>query len=707
MAPQPPSTAGGSASLAAYHSAYNGHVMDRNGRFSHFILQPNTSHLQNGYWRFTSSQDERLAYQHGYHTPEDIMVAADSGEHHNEINLLWLPGTVDPNMKSQISGNARTHLRNIYDMRLILQKALSFRGRVPTYPVSPNLMEYWEVRRTAWSSSAEQYAAQASMGPTLMVPQTEGVSSPIVAAEHKKALSRGQRTNLSQGLSCSDPVITTAASSFVQSPAQSPGMTGTPPAFHHPTSPKSSPRHTRVSQHAEDTTIPSQLATRRPIPPHGTATASNRPRQSIAQTHNAVPHVQDGPRRHPDQVQDTRRPHVSQAARITAPNQQLQGHSPNLAVQPVRQGTKPPRVSLPTFLQHNTYAAGSGHPSTFSSSQSLSPYVSPYTTPSGPVTPPSLGPSGGHPLPPASLGGNTQNCSASRPGPGHGQEYNAFAKITRAVPQASSSNAAPKPQLKKQALSIDPSLAQRDQFLDATFSPPITPLSFDNDYGEPVAIGVEAPNHETVAGLRGEVVDGHAVVQHPQPANPKQTQEEEGQARSPKRSLEADTEQGQQAKRRKRGDYHDGTPEINPSVERSSPPTALDMYAELPCMDCGEMTGHKWDCHLGGHPLNNLTDAIDANEFTDIAPMKNLTVLDYRIFADSVEQLDPGPWTTHQGLAPEPEPEDPEAEIQGMAEIIRNEDTYMNDSNLHSLPDALMITLWALSTSPNSEVVYE
>jgi hypothetical protein len=692
MAPLPPQTA--SASLATYHSAYNGYVLDRNGRFTYFIQQPDGSHLQNGYWRFTSSQHERLAYERGYHNPEDIMVAADSGEHHDVISLLWVPGTVDPNLKSQISGNARAHLRNIYDMRSILQKALSFRGRVPTYPVSHLLREYWEARRTAWSLPVEQYAAQASMEPTSMLPQSEGVSSPIVVTGHQETLPHGQRTHTSQRLYSSDLVMNTAASSVVRSPAQSPGMTGTPLAPRHSTSPKSFPKHARASQHAENTTAPSQPAVHYNAPSHGTPSAGSKPKQPIVRTHNAGTHIQDTAQHQPSQVQAVRQPQASQAARITAPNEQLQGFRRNLAVQPGQQMTKAPQVSLASFLQHNTYATASGQPGAFTSSQTFSPYASsPYTPPSGQSTPPPLGPSGGYPPPPASPVGNTQSYTAPGVGRSYGQQYNAVASEIHAIPQAPSNNAIPKDQqLKKQALSIDPCLARQRQSRDAAFSPPITPLSLDNDYGEPVATGGGAPN------------------QKPSEARALDRQPEEGQSRSPKRPLEADREEVQRLKRRKSDDYQYETLGIALSIEHSSSPTALDMYAEVPCMDCGEMTGHKLGCHLGTHPLSSSTDAIDTNEFTDIAPIKNLTMLDYRILADSVLRLDPGPWTTHQGPPPEPEPEEPEepeTEIQRMAEIIRNEDTYMNDPDLHSLPDALMITLWALKTSSNVEVVYE
>lgn len=87
--------------------------------------------------------------------------------------------------------------------------------------------------------------------------------------------------------------------------------------------------------------------------------------------------------------------------------------------------------------------------------------------------------------------------------------------------------------------------------------------------------------------------------------------------------------------------------------------------------------------------------------------MKNLTMLDYRVLADCVKRFDPGPWTTHQGPPPEPEREHPEDEIRGMADIIRNEDTYKNDADLCLLPDNLMILVWAIKTAPNIEVIDE
>ncbi|KAL1793727.1 hypothetical protein ACET3X_008709 [Alternaria dauci] len=110
--------------------------------------------------------------------------------------------------------------------------------------------------------------------------------------------------------------------------------------------------------------------------------------------------------------------------------------------------------------------------------------------------------------------------------------------------------------------------------------------------------------------------------------------------------------------------------------------TYMKGLEKLPCMDCGEFDGHTWDCHLG-----------------NIQPMQNLTILDYRTLTEAVEMFDPGPRKFHFDLHPEPEPEDGPTMIRGMAEVIRNEDSYKNDEELHSLPDGLMILVWGFKAT--------
>lgn len=96
-----------------------------------------------------------------------------------------------------------------------------------------------------------------------------------------------------------------------------------------------------------------------------------------------------------------------------------------------------------------------------------------------------------------------------------------------------------------------------------------------------------------------------------------------------------------------------------------------------------------------------------ADFIVDLKPLKNPTILDYRSLSDSVQRFDPGPWTTHQGPPPKPEQEDTLDQLQGMANIIRNEDDYKSDTGLHALPDNFMIMAWAMKSSPGFELTHE
>lgn len=77
------------------------------------------------------------------------------------------------------------------------------------------------------------------------------------------------------------------------------------------------------------------------------------------------------------------------------------------------------------------------------------------------------------------------------------------------------------------------------------------------------------------------------------------------------------------------------------------------------------------------------------------------------MLTDAVEQFDPGPWTVHFDQFPEAEPEDMSVQIAGMAEIIRNEDSYKNDIKLHGLRDDHLVIIWALKMSEGIDVIDE
>ncbi|CAN9382878.1 unnamed protein product [Alternaria alternata] len=102
-----------------------------------------------------------------------------------------------------------------------------------------------------------------------------------------------------------------------------------------------------------------------------------------------------------------------------------------------------------------------------------------------------------------------------------------------------------------------------------------------------------------------------------------------------------------------------------------------------------------------------VSTSISPAPSADIQPMQNLTMLDYRILTEAVNKFDPGPWTTHFETHPEPEVEDAETQIRGIAEVIRNEDSYKMDKELHNLSDEFMIMLWAFKTSDKVRVIDE
>ncbi|KAF1361969.1 hypothetical protein EJ07DRAFT_153549 [Lizonia empirigonia] len=119
-----------------YYSAHGEPVWDSNGRFKHFARQCDPVHSTNGYWRFCTHDDDRRTYERGLNTPEAVLIAQDAGDGvYDDIMLRWVPGELDPGNKS-IVGTAAAHLETIYNERKLLGKPLSFRGRVPVYPIS-------------------------------------------------------------------------------------------------------------------------------------------------------------------------------------------------------------------------------------------------------------------------------------------------------------------------------------------------------------------------------------------------------------------------------------------------------------------------------------------------------------------------------------------------------------------------------------------
>ena len=120
---------------AIYYSAHRGLVWGSDGAFHHFARQCDPIHTRNGYWKFSTYEDDQRAYAWGFRAPEDVLIAQDVGDGaYNDIILRWVPGTLDEGNKPTV-GTAAQHLETIYNERRILGKSLSFRGRVPLYPI--------------------------------------------------------------------------------------------------------------------------------------------------------------------------------------------------------------------------------------------------------------------------------------------------------------------------------------------------------------------------------------------------------------------------------------------------------------------------------------------------------------------------------------------------------------------------------------------
>lgn len=137
-----------STTYVAYYSAHRGPVWRSDGGFHHFARQCDPIHTKNGYWRFCTYQDDRRAYERGLSTPEAVLIAQDVGDGtYDDILLRWVSGELDTGNKPTV-GTAAAHLETIYSERRLLGKSLSFRGRVPLYPVSTDqrLINYRLVR---------------------------------------------------------------------------------------------------------------------------------------------------------------------------------------------------------------------------------------------------------------------------------------------------------------------------------------------------------------------------------------------------------------------------------------------------------------------------------------------------------------------------------------------------------------------------------
>ncbi|KAH8733232.1 hypothetical protein GQ44DRAFT_766285 [Phaeosphaeriaceae sp. PMI808] len=573
LQPQEPSADG--PSFTSYHTAYQGVETDSGGAFKNFIRRPDESHIDNGYWRFSSIEDEQRAYAYGFHTPEDILCAVDCSDgEYEDIILRWIPGKVDKNMKMPVTGCAAQHLKEIFELRQFLGRALSRRGVIPHYPISPRLEDYWDARRSAVMSQAQEPGISTAIEPVSHPTQSVSVPSPDLPP----------RTTLDQ-----DPLNfpslqvrqTSTSSVASQIPRAIPVESSTPkPPIR--SSFASLVQPSAVSQIARNDSQ-SDTSTGAPKTDHRKAVQAAKAQKSKDE-HSIQPSFSS-----PKTLQ-AQNPIQVQEQRPSGPPLRFD-HLPKNPLSPKH---------ITSFAQQESLFEGSG-------------------STSSPKHVPIIG------------GSATQDVS-----------------------------------------SLYAALSFRPRSLEESA----------NTHETRHSVSVES--HQTSnssGGRKTETNQGTPILQPSENIdrlidNPNDNKENKISNKEP--------ESG--------GQNIDSAPECSKEFQLSL--NGVDMYPGLPCMDCGEETGHKSDCHI-------------AIAFASLKPTEKLTVIDYRRLGEAVERFDPGPWTDHCGPPPEPTPEDAKLEIQGMAEIIRNEESYKNDVSLHALPDQIMIIFWALKTSPNIQVLQE
>ncbi|KAF2823895.1 hypothetical protein CC86DRAFT_61590 [Ophiobolus disseminans] len=718
-----------SSNQPAYRSAYHGFAMDIHGRFINFVCRPDDSHRHNGYWRFASRQDEHRAYETGLHTPEDILVGvADGDGPYNDIRLRWVPGYIDPNMQGAMVGNARAHLVDLFDIRRFLGKELSFRGQVPLYPAHPALKEFWE-RRRAVLRAQEQPAR-----PTTLRTSTH---SPNIAL-----LSPGSRTP------------TGLHAVYTRQGSQSHG---------------NGRHDSNAAAGLKSQTPPSRIATSRAHlpstkltsvgPPLANQGASQSPRSTEAKKAQANNHSKPGSQA--AQPRNNHRPPVDQVYTHHEVQDHQKSHSGAQQWGQVTQPRKPPgpphsqpHLGAPDILQTQRLDQIRPSPPSFPSTQTANDrqyaaapaqsdpalhklkygFSSPFEPLTGDSPNPPLGPSLNLKLPDdraqqlarqraeqftkqhaRQLANQraeqltkqhaeqlaqqrAQHFShqyeqaqllPSRPPPLDHDSFDSEGPLLSNDPLPWNSEPSPNAPTLNHSLPNAPALTRSplNTLSSVEKAPPNPPLADPNrrpaagsassttGYPPVTAASTTNMHKPSTPDLLNKKLQRHDIpTPAPNPANPL------------KRSLAPSNDKQLQPKKQKIHDQRDANDVISEPVQ--SPPEDPDMYPGLACMDCGEDVGHKWDCYIG-----------------NLKPLPKLTMLDYRNFADSVERFDPGPWTTHEPPQLQKEPEDPLLEIQGIAEFIRDQDTYKDDAALYALPNDLLILQWAFQTSPDVEMV--
>ncbi|KAF2676757.1 hypothetical protein K458DRAFT_396648 [Lentithecium fluviatile CBS 122367] len=728
-----------------YRSAYGDARLTSAGTFMAFTVSVEAAHVRDGYWRFTDEgdgEDDLRAYQLGFQSPEQVLLAAlsDEGQYDNRcdiISLRWLPGEMDTFRLSRI-GTARQHIQHIVEERVQLSySAASFQGSVPVYPIDtqqrllgfrqrrisgngplkrePNLLEVPQQNGQSFPSASRspQYATTPSPGyatHTRYGQSASGISRSLEFAANVDTRADNNRSTPSDTTHSGSP----RTSFQVQLPVR-PSLEGcTPPP----------PGYPRTEYASSAATIPFQSGTRTARQSEG----------SPPQSQNRHIHPQPASNGRP-------------AALNSTPSN---GYGATYARR------------LPTSLVANNATA------TPYSSPYTPPYVSPYASPYGSVSPYH---SQGTPAPtprhspygvlPSSyfdlvslntpVATNT-TLSAGPQGPQNERDQKSWdvsnrspthatphagqqAVVTTPAPNASSpvhtgfdrskrlptaALAASKPRPENISPNVEHGPAAQGAVRNTVSLP-----SVKSDLFEPTTLEFRPTSPASVESVKTD-----------NPAQPQNINPQEHHVDTPEvtilQMLPPTSGHSDASHPDENAPAHFSALHQDPSVSPKKPNTlfsprlrltggdletvdsdpfsiplevplhdarydpedpfitdVMPLSEDVSCVDCGGTEYHAWGCHIAS-----------------ILPLEDPNDFQLHHIAEQVERFDPEQWREHWNPpSTPPETETMAEKIDGMAEILRNDESYQNDPELQGLPDSALLFFWALKNSANCMIM--
>ncbi|KAL6708242.1 hypothetical protein ACN47E_003426 [Coniothyrium glycines] len=664
-----------------YYSAFNGRqVLDPGGRFSHFEISPTESHLKYGYWKFAGIKDDRRAKIYGFTNTEQILREQEfSDERYDEIVIRWVRGSEDMsnrgsewNKTTMIDGSAAQHLHTILRLRENLGIPLSFRNQVPTYPISDDsrLQQFWQVFQHHLGSSLQR--PQSLRGPTeISRPRFDTVTTLKVVDEHEGSTLPAELPSMRPDVAAKAAHHRPAGHKTSVSPREDLVRFNSGP-FH-------KPKRKVISM--VESFIPSSPPNQKPEVPELNGTPLNQETSTKSTSsvniddHETVGHRKDGAKSI-----------VSRIRSILPPPENYLSNAP----QPVLEGTSVSRARPRTRDNVDTiFAQPSG-----ANVDSLDSYIpkNSRSTATTTLTSPGCSARPTDPrfaktpatssrtqsplqnvskLPPRKVQATSQDCSSQG---GMGHPFPCTDGLARG-PMRNTSSPPREKQPTQTTVSKQTTRSCSAIAHNSSTEPTSRPLN-NAHQGIPAKQKVSStPTVKTEATptsnalpskRRPSVTIGHrssctsqAHAQLPQSKHLHQNAKP-GSSTTPNHAKP------------------NPTPPAQPiaNAPRTFPLEISDI--QLPCIDCAEPNAHKLDCHIGNIQFH-----------------KTLTALDYRSLADAVTRFDPGPWTTHFDQFPAPaETEADDAQIRGMADVVRNEEGCKEDARLRGLSDEALLLAW-------------